>query len=168
MYFFYTLFSFFPVHTPFIVKNLYQTPLFLYFFETISLVFQYICLMALFKILLFPVLALGIFLSQVSSSIILMNYLANKEYISKNLCENRDKPEMDCCGKCVVKKELDKDSQQDKVPNFSKEKEVAKMAVRNLRLNTLPVDPFHTTSFTYLLSVPYPSKEITIPPPKSI
>lgn len=32
----------------------------------------------------------------------------NQEYIAAQLCENRDKPELVCCGKCVLKKELKK------------------------------------------------------------
>lgn len=35
-------------------------------------------------------------------------YQLNKEYIAKNLCENRDKPKMKCCGKCYLKKQLRK------------------------------------------------------------
>jgi len=35
-------------------------------------------------------------------------YQANKAYIAQNLCENRDKPEMKCCGKCYLKKQLRK------------------------------------------------------------
>jgi len=31
-----------------------------------------------------------------------------KEYIAKNLCENRDRPQMKCCGKCYLKKQLKK------------------------------------------------------------
>ncbi|MGZ3884929.1 MAG: hypothetical protein ACXVP0_01360 [Bacteroidia bacterium] len=122
--------------------------------------------MAFIKIALFPLLALGIILSQASSSIILLSYQMNKEYIAKNLCENRDKPDMDCCGKCVVKKELDKDTQQSKGPNFSKEKEVAKMAVRKLTLNALSKNPFHIQAFAYLLQVPDSQREITLPPPR--
>lgn len=32
----------------------------------------------------------------------------NKEYIAKNLCENRDQPKMSCCGKCYLGKQLTK------------------------------------------------------------
>jgi hypothetical protein len=35
-------------------------------------------------------------------------YQVNKDYISRNLCENRDKPKMKCCGKCYLKKKLSK------------------------------------------------------------
>lgn len=35
-------------------------------------------------------------------------YELRKDYISRNLCENRDKPELKCCGKCYLKKQLRK------------------------------------------------------------
>ena len=38
----------------------------------------------------------------------LINYAINKEYISKVLCENRNKPQMHCNGKCHLNKELKK------------------------------------------------------------
>jgi len=35
-------------------------------------------------------------------------YELNKDYIAKNLCENRNKPKMKCCGKCYLRKQLKK------------------------------------------------------------
>lgn len=32
----------------------------------------------------------------------------NREYIAKNLCENRKAPEKKCCGKCYLRKQLKK------------------------------------------------------------
>lgn len=40
-------------------------------------------------------------------------YELNKDYIARNLCENRDKPQMKCCGKCYLKKQLKKADEQD-------------------------------------------------------
>lgn len=40
-------------------------------------------------------------------------YELNKDYIAKNLCENRNKPEMKCCGKCYLRKQLKKVAQND-------------------------------------------------------
>ncbi|WP_228434801.1 hypothetical protein [Chryseobacterium defluvii] len=42
----------------------------------------------------------------------LVSYVVNYEYIVKNLCENRSKPESTCKGKCYVKKELAKTEKQ--------------------------------------------------------
>ena len=38
----------------------------------------------------------------------LVDYAMNKEYIAKNLCENRAKPKMNCNGKCHLMKQLKK------------------------------------------------------------
>ncbi|PKP15212.1 MAG: hypothetical protein CVU07_10940, partial [Bacteroidetes bacterium HGW-Bacteroidetes-23] len=35
-----------------------------------------------------------------------MNYVVNYDYISKELCENKAKPELECNGKCHLKAEL--------------------------------------------------------------
>ncbi len=43
-----------------------------------------------------------------------IEYEINKEYIVNNLCENRDKPMMNCQGKCYLKKQVKKAQQQEK------------------------------------------------------
>lgn len=37
-----------------------------------------------------------------------VDYAINKEYIAKNLCENRTKPKLNCNGKCHLMKQLKK------------------------------------------------------------
>ncbi|MBS1771343.1 MAG: hypothetical protein JST82_00695 [Bacteroidetes bacterium] len=39
-------------------------------------------------------------------------YNANKTYVATVLCENRDKPQMKCCGKCYLRKQLKKADMQ--------------------------------------------------------
>jgi hypothetical protein len=41
--------------------------------------------------------------------LIVAEYVINKEYIAQNICENRDKPKMNCKGKCHLKKQLAED-----------------------------------------------------------
>lgn len=51
-------------------------------------------------------------------------FYANQSYIAKNLCVNRDKPEMHCNGHCQLKKELatdDKKESQNPLQRASKE-----------------------------------------------
>jgi hypothetical protein len=43
-----------------------------------------------------------------------LEYIVNYEYISKVLCINRDKPKMQCNGKCHLMKELAKASDAEK------------------------------------------------------
>ena len=42
-----------------------------------------------------------------------LSYFVNYEYIANELCENQDKPEMECNGKCHLKKELAKASSEE-------------------------------------------------------
>lgn len=48
----------------------------------------------------------------------------NQEYIAATLCENKNKPELVCCGKCVLTKELKKaDDVEQKNQNNAPSKE---------------------------------------------
>ncbi|GGF45557.1 hypothetical protein GCM10011339_37550 [Echinicola rosea] len=47
-----------------------------------------------------------IVLNSMVFSVIQMDYVLNKEYIAENLCINRDKPEMNCDGKCFLAEKL--------------------------------------------------------------
>ena len=50
-----------------------------------------------------------------SKAIIAVNFYANRTEIAQALCENKDKPQMNCCGKCQLKKRLSKqDKAEDK------------------------------------------------------
>lgn len=45
---------------------------------------------------------------------IYLGFEINKKYISKNLCENRMRPEMQCNGKCYLMKKLKQAEENDK------------------------------------------------------
>ena len=49
-----------------------------------------------------------------------IDYMANYEYISTQLCENIEKPELKCNGKCHLMKELSKASENEKPINSNK------------------------------------------------
>ena len=60
-----------------------------------------------------------------------IDYIVNYEYISTVLCENKDKPELNCCGKCHLKKELANASEGEK-PINSEKKDNSKQEVEVL------------------------------------
>jgi hypothetical protein len=68
------------------------------------------------KQLFFIIAVSAILLQNFSKAIILLNYEINKEYISKNLCENKDKPMLHCDGHCHLKKQLDKEDRNEQLP----------------------------------------------------
>jgi hypothetical protein len=71
-------------------------------------------------------LIVGVLLQSMSKLVIIVNYDLRKDYIAKNLCENRDKPQMKCCGKCYLKKQLNKteDSNSKQAPNKDSKSDV--------------------------------------------
>jgi hypothetical protein len=44
-----------------------------------------------------------------SKAVIAINFYANQKEIAQALCENRNKPKMNCCGKCQLQKKLKED-----------------------------------------------------------
>lgn len=51
-------------------------------------------------------------LNMFSGSLILLNYELNTSYIIEQFCENRDRPELQCNGKCHLSKQLKADTEQ--------------------------------------------------------
>jgi hypothetical protein len=52
----------------------------------------------------------------------LAEYVVNYDYIIENLCENKDKPQMNCDGKCYLAKQLAKESEDKEKNPFDGEK----------------------------------------------
>jgi hypothetical protein len=62
-----------------------------------------------------PVILLLVgFLGQTFSKyFIVLDYQLNKSYIAANLCENRNRPEMKCAGKCYLCRRLKNEEKKD-------------------------------------------------------
>jgi hypothetical protein len=66
------------------------------------------------------ILLIALLAQNCSRYLIVLNYTLNKSYIEKNLCENRNKPKCCCHGKCYLKKQLEKnDNEQNPSSNNS-------------------------------------------------
>jgi len=59
------------------------------------------------------ILLLAFMASSFSKAVIVADFYANQDYIAKNLCENRGNPGMHCCGRCLLRKRLNKDANQE-------------------------------------------------------
>lgn len=65
-------------------------------------------------------------------------YMANKDYIAKVLCVNRDKPTMNCKGKCHLKKQLAQHDAKEKNAGYSKSTEIPLFHAPTLSHTILP------------------------------
>lgn len=82
-----------------------------------------------------------------------LEYAFNYDYISTRLCENRDKPELNCNGKCYLKKKLVKAQKEasnrpasQKTIDFS---ELLSFSIENFHAFGIQFQTKSTTSITY-------------------
>ena len=92
---------------------------------------------------LYFILALFLFVKPI---IPVFEYIVNYDFIVKELCENKEKPELTCNGKCHLMKELAKANDSDK-PLSTDKKEASKQPIEVLFLEKFPVD---CKLFTYI------------------
>lgn len=57
-----------------------------------------------------------------NKGLIIADFLANRKYISENLCINKNKPQMHCCGKCQLSKKMNQENKKDS--NFPERKRI--------------------------------------------
>lgn len=76
----------------------------------------------------------------------LLDYWVNYEYIANELCENQAKPELECNGKCHLKKELAKAASEDTSTSKDK-KQIEKQEIETLFFHD--VFQFETKKITH-------------------
>src|ERR1700752_4208093 len=62
------------------------------------------------------ILILAVLVASLSKSLICFSFELNRDYISKNLCENRNMPQLHCNGKCHIAKEMSKENNKENFP----------------------------------------------------
>jgi len=68
----------------------------------------------------------------------IIEYHANYDYIANVLCENRDRPYLDCNGKCYLEKQLKK---------INHDNHDHKSTIPQINLDDYPVSPIENYSF---------------------
>lgn len=70
------------------------------------------------KFLAVSILMLLVLLQTFSKYVLMAEYTINKDYIAKNLCENKARPTLHCNGKCqLMKKMAEEEKQNSSNPN---------------------------------------------------
>lgn len=92
------------------------------------------------------ILAITIFLALLvqtfSEAFVLADFYLNRAVIEQELCENKDKPQLECKGSCALKKELEKENKTE-IPQQLQE---IKTFLKAERLTLIPqVRPYKNT-----------------------
>ena len=70
-------------------------------------------------------------------------YRVNQDYIAKNLCENRDKPMLDCNGQCYLAKQLKAAEEKEQKSNSERLEKMPEVV-----LSFQAIQPVFTARFT--------------------
>lgn len=102
------------------------------------------------KAILSIVLSTSLLFLAFGKSLLVLHYQLNKKTIAETRCENRDKPEMQCNGKCYLSKQLKKAAEKEAhLPDFRLMKElppfVASETTRTAR-HEVPVSLMETAT----------------------
>jgi len=115
-------------------------------------------------------LLIALISANLSRFFVYAEFVANQKYIAAALCENRDKPEMHCNGKCYLMKKLKDAEEKEKKQEQANQKKgaqdifvvTAPMTVAFFKVE-LKKQPFPVLTFC----LPQVSAEIPHPPPAS-
>ncbi len=118
---------------------------------------------------LFLVLFLAIYLRPYLPYI---DYYINQKYIGEELCENKDKPAMQCHGKCHLKKEIKKVTNEQDAPlfpskNSNKERQITFLYVKNSKAIFNGVDQLTNHYFHYKKHQSFPHLIDIFNPPRA-
>lgn len=107
-------------------------------------------------------------LQHFSTALVFVSYQLNRAYIAANLCVNRNKPAMHCNGQCHLRKQLQREEQQEqKNPYAQKEsKEVILFCETHHRQLQVPFREINNTYTSFYLIKPthHPLNGIFHPP----
>jgi len=71
------------------------------------------------KLLAASILILLICIQSFASWVIIAEYAINKDYITRNLCVNKERPKLHCNGKCQLAKKLAAEENQNSSDSFN-------------------------------------------------
>lgn len=120
------------------------------------------------KYLFVILVGVGIILHSFSKVIILINFQLNKEYISKNLCQQKSIKNNSCKGHCHLKKQLQKDEKRDQHPNSLKDTKEFQIFCQNKSSFQFNSFKFPRTDFpTFEILITQPPSFSVFHPPKA-
>ncbi|MCW8981659.1 MAG: hypothetical protein OQJ83_09755 [Altibacter sp.] len=81
-------------------------------------------------------------------------YVMNYDFIVERLCENRDKPQLECNGKCYLSKQISKETEDSQQNPFGKSQS-KDLLQQWVYLEAVPVFHFSNSLFTIKKSIDF-------------
>lgn len=113
---------------------------------------------------------MGIVLQSFSKMMVLINFQINKEYITKNLCVQKEVEDNCCKGSCQLKKQLDEEAKKEQSPasNIKDVNEFQIFCQNNFNFHFIPHLILETDFVPYTNTKETTSSFSIFHPPKSL
>ena len=117
----------------------------------------FVCAMATYtfvtvmKFVAIPILILLLMTQSFSNWFLLMAFHLNRDFIAKNLCENRDRPKMNCKGNCVLMKKMKQEEKQEQDKQVPVKLEVSTVILSSKSFFASAESP------VFISNIPYPN-----------
>lgn len=99
-------------------------------------------------------------------ALIIVHFKLNQENIEKEFCINKTKPELQCHGKCHLKKELEKSNSNDlELTSIGKKIDMVLLSDVKFEVQTIKVAKSRKVSIYKEFDLIEPCMEIFVPPP---
>src|SRR5689334_6052675 len=91
------------------------------------------------RFIVVPILLVLVMTQSFSHWFVVLAFNINRDYIAKNLCENRYRPKMHCNGNCVLMKKLkEKEREEQNQPAAKSEISIIVLSSKTYFANSLP------------------------------
>jgi hypothetical protein len=93
------------------------------------------------KLVAVPILMLLLMTQTFSHLFVVLSFRINRDYIAKNLCENRYRPKLHCKGKCVLMKKMKQEERQERESPGNLKVEVISLVISSKTFFAVTSDP---------------------------
>lgn len=115
------------------------------------------------KLVAVPILILLLMTQTFSHLFVVLSFRINREYIAKNLCENRDRPKFQCKGRCVLMKKMKEEQKKERESPGNLKIEVTSLDLSSKTFFATTTVPAVVSSNSY-----YPAKNTGTPVDRSV
>ena len=103
------------------------------------------------KLIAVPILMFLLITQIFSKYFVMLSFQLNRDYISKNLCENRYRPQLHCKGNCVLMKKIKQEQQQEQNAPCPGKTEISTIILSSRSFFAAAVPLVFTSTLSYVM-----------------
>lgn len=104
------------------------------------------------KFIAIPILILLLLTQTFSKWFVVLSFNLSRDYIAKNLCENRDRPKLNCKGNCVLMKKMKQEQKQEQNTPAPVKIEIGSIVLSSRSFFATAVPPVFLSNIPYVMA----------------